>query len=127
MLDRKQHSTVHQKRISTATAATRSTTTALHALPDDPDISRRSFWRHSSCSAGLPIILMGLGSSMPSVAAAASIDAALLQDLKLSKTKLEPIPDLLEQKEWDKVRSILKLPPVNKLWNLGDGSDYVIC
>jgi len=53
---------------------------------------------------------------------ALAIDASMLDELKSSMAKLEPIPDLLEQKEWDKVRSILKLPPVNKLWNLGDVS-----
>ena len=46
----------------------------------------------------------------------------LLNDLTLSKEKLATIPALLEEKEWDKVRSILKVPPVNKLWNLGDVS-----
>ena len=47
------------------------------------------------------------------------VDEAL-QEMRLSNEKLAAIPDLLEEKEWDKVRSILKLPPVNKLWNLGD-------
>lgn len=50
----------------------------------------------------------------------------LVDELQESKSKLEPIPGLLEAKEWDKVRSILKLPPVNKLWNLGDVSDSVM-
>ncbi|EEC47788.1 predicted protein [Phaeodactylum tricornutum CCAP 1055/1] len=49
-----------------------------------------------------------------------AVDASLIDDLTSSIDKLRPIPDLLEEKEWDKVRSILKLPPVNKLWNLGD-------
>ena len=46
----------------------------------------------------------------------------LIDELKDSKTKIEVIPELLEQKEWDKVRNILKTPPVNKLWNLGEVS-----
>lgn len=49
-----------------------------------------------------------------------AVDVSFLEDLKASKAKLEPIPDLLELQEWDKVRSILKVPPVNRLWNLGD-------
>jgi hypothetical protein len=57
-------------------------------------------------------------------AQAASSTAALLDDLKISKEKLQAIPSLLEEKEWNKVRSILKLPPVNKLWNLGDVSRH---
>lgn len=44
----------------------------------------------------------------------------LIDELKESKTKMEGIPSLLEQQEWDKVRTILKTPPVNKLWNLGE-------
>ena len=54
-----------------------------------------------------------------------SADAAvspLIDELKDSKSKIEVIPELLEQKEWDKVRNILKTPPVNKLWNLGEVS-----
>jgi hypothetical protein len=131
VLDMKQHPlTTYQKRTSIATA----TRTTKPQVQDDHDhISRRMFWRQSSggAAARLAIIMMGLGSpgtsASPAMAAAASsLDDDALQDLKLSKTKLEPIPDLLEQKEWDKVRSILKLPPVNKLWNLGDVSSSVL-
>lgn len=46
----------------------------------------------------------------------------LLEDLRISKEKLQAIPALLEDKEWDRVRTVLKLPPVNKLWNAGDVS-----
>jgi hypothetical protein len=49
-------------------------------------------------------------------------DSSLLDDLKTSRAKLEPIPKMLENKEWEAVRNILKTPPVNKLWNLGDVS-----
>lgn len=55
-----------------------------------------------------------------------AVDASLIDDLTSSIDKLRPIPDLLEEKEWDKVRSILKLPPVNKLWNLGDSQNIVL-
>jgi hypothetical protein len=47
-----------------------------------------------------------------------------IAELKESRDKLKEIPDLLEAKEWDKVRSILKVPPVNKLWNLGDVRNF---
>jgi hypothetical protein len=61
---------------------------------------------------------------IPSRAEAANSEKVreALDEMRLSKEKLQAIPDLLEEKEWDKVRSILKLPPVNKLWNLGDVS-----
>lgn len=49
-----------------------------------------------------------------------------MDDSKLSKGKLSPIPELLEVQEWDKVRSILKPPPVNKLWKLGDSLNLIL-
>jgi len=58
--------------------------------------------------------------------AAAASTSSLVEELKECKAKLEPIPALLQEKEWDKVRSILKLPPVNKLWNLGDSQNTVL-
>jgi hypothetical protein len=59
-----------------------------------------------------------------SVAAISSED--YVQELKITKSKLQDIPDLLQQQEWDKVRTILKTPPVNYLWNLGDSSNTIL-
>jgi hypothetical protein len=56
-----------------------------------------------------------------------AVDSSLLDDLKASKAKLEPIPGLLANEEWEAVRQILKTPPVNKLWNLGDVSSCDWC
>lgn len=57
----------------------------------------------------------------------AATDLSTLKDeLSLSKSKLQEIPDLLQAQEWDKVRNILKTPPVNKLWNLGDSQNTVL-
>ena len=53
-----------------------------------------------------------------------AVDSSLLEDLRASKAKMEPIPDLLEKQDWEAVRQILKTPPVNKLWNLGDVSSF---
>ena len=50
----------------------------------------------------------------------------LLSELQQCQSKLRDIPSLLEQNEWDKVRTILKTPPVNKLWNLGDGQNTLL-
>jgi len=77
-----------------------------------PEISRRSLITQTA--SGL------VAAASCNVPAAFALDASILDDLKASKIKLEPIPELLEQKEWDKVRTILKVPPVNKFWNLGD-------
>ena len=49
-----------------------------------------------------------------------------MDDSKRSKGKLSSIPDLLEVQEWDKVRSILKPSPVNKLWKLGDSLNLIL-
>jgi hypothetical protein len=48
---------------------------------------------------------------------------ALISDLETSLEKLKPIPSLLEKNDWDTVRTILKTPPVNQLWNLGDSKN----
>jgi hypothetical protein len=56
-------------------------------------------------------------------AQAISSTDALISDLETSLEKLKPIPSLLEKNEWDAVRTILKTPPVNQLWNLGDAKN----
>ena len=61
----------------------------------------------------------------PQGASAAASDE-YLTELKLSLTKLQPIPKLLEEQKWDEARTILKTPPVNKLWNLGDSQNTVL-
>jgi hypothetical protein len=63
--------------------------------------------------------------SFPSASSAASVED-YIQELKATKAKIQEIPDLLQQQEWDKVRTILKTPPVNYLWNLGDSSNTVL-
>eukprot|EP00640_Fibrocapsa_japonica_P006502 CAMPEP_0113936774 /NCGR_PEP_ID=MMETSP1339-20121228/3576_1 /TAXON_ID=94617 /ORGANISM="Fibrocapsa japonica" /LENGTH=183 /DNA_ID=CAMNT_0000939325 /DNA_START=49 /DNA_END=600 /DNA_ORIENTATION=- /assembly_acc=CAM_ASM_000762 len=50
----------------------------------------------------------------------------LVSDLIASKSKMELIPSLLQQQEWDKVRTILKTPPVNQLWNLGESKNPLV-
>lgn len=62
----------------------------------------------------------------PQQASAAAPSDEYLTELKLSLTKLQPIPKLLEEQKWDEARTILKTPPVNKLWNLGDSQNTVL-
>ena len=62
----------------------------------------------------------------PQIANAASSTDVLLDELVSSQSKLQEIPNLLQDQEWDKVRTILKTPPVNKLWNLGDSQNTVL-
>ena len=61
----------------------------------------------------------------PSVLAAEST-SDLVAEIQDIKSKIEPIPSLLEAQEWDKVRTILKTPPVNKVWNLGDSQNTIL-
>jgi hypothetical protein len=82
-----------------------------------PGVSTRRLFVQSAA------ITTAIAIASPAQAASTS---ALLEDLRVSKEKMQAIPSLLEEKEWDKVRSILKLPPVNKLWNLGDVSTPTI-
>jgi hypothetical protein len=48
---------------------------------------------------------------------------SLIDELFESREKLKQVPDLLKANEWDSVRTILKTPPVNNLWNMGDGKN----
>ncbi len=61
----------------------------------------------------------------PLQANAATSTTELVDDLETSLSKMVVIPELLDQGEWDKVRTILKTPPVNKLWNLGEVSIFL--
>jgi hypothetical protein len=78
-----------------------------------PETSRRRFLVTAASA------LSSVVAPRPAKAATSNVEEAL-EEMRASKEKLQAIPGLLEEKEWDKVRTILKLPPVNKLWNLGD-------
>jgi hypothetical protein len=59
-------------------------------------------------------------------AAATATTKDLINDLVSSQEKMKPIPELLQQGEWDKVRTILKTPPVIQLWNLGESQNTLV-
>eukprot|EP00563_Minutocellus_polymorphus_P001035 CAMPEP_0181038910 /NCGR_PEP_ID=MMETSP1070-20121207/10181_1 /TAXON_ID=265543 /ORGANISM="Minutocellus polymorphus, Strain NH13" /LENGTH=225 /DNA_ID=CAMNT_0023116713 /DNA_START=61 /DNA_END=738 /DNA_ORIENTATION=- len=88
--------------------------------------SRRNFISTvgSSIAAAASVVLMT--PARPASAAAASTKDALVADLNESYAKLSTVPDLLQQSEWDKVRTILKSPPLNQLWNLGDSKNTLV-
>mmetsp|Transcript_14355 Transcript_14355/g.21080 ORF Transcript_14355/g.21080 Transcript_14355/m.21080 type:complete len:183 (-) Transcript_14355:1103-1651(-) len=69
-----------------------------------------------------PAALIAINPSM----ASAAVKDDLLNDLNLSKEKMAPVKQLLEAGEWDKVRTILKTPPVNQLWNLGESKNTLV-
>jgi hypothetical protein len=87
--------------------------------PEQPMVSSRRGFFHSSAAFTLnPLVLVV--ATVPANSYASDASSSLINELVESKAKLKPIPGLLEQQEWEQVRQILKKPPVNKLWNLGD-------
>ena len=86
--------------------------------------SRRDLFRVATTSGVTTSILLA-GLPQQAVAAADTI-STLRGELSDSRSKLTAIPDFLQAQEWDKVRNILKTPPVNKLWNLGDSQNTVM-
>lgn len=46
-------------------------------------------------------------------------DDVLISEIQKDRSLLDPLPGLLKKEAWDQVRSVLKLPPVGNLWNLG--------
>ncbi len=82
--------------------------------------SRRTLLLSTSVAAAGAVFLP----SRPSFAAAAAMSReSLIADLDVSLERLLTIPPLLESAQWDKVRTVLKTPPVNQLWNLGDAQN----
>lgn len=83
--------------------------------------SRRNFLSAIGSSIAAATVL-----TQTQPAYAASTKDALIADLNESYAKLVTIPDLLQQQEWDKVRTILKTPPIVQLWNLGDSKNTLV-
>lgn len=106
--------------LSVSPTATTRTKTQLHASLD-----RRQFLTTKAAAAVVvPAVLVW---TIPQAAsAAASTDRqSLIRDLEVTRSRLDPIPQLIQNQEWDQVRTILKTPPVNFLWNMGDSKNPV--
>jgi len=103
--------------------AKNSDTTMSQEPPSSSSLSdRRQFFEN----AGLVAVASTLCSVPEPVYAASSAADPLIADLKASRAKMEPIPRLLSNGEWDAVRTILKTTPVNQLWNLGDSQNTLL-
>ena len=104
-------------------------TTAIIAFQADAfsttDPSRRTFLSDVKSAASLVVPALITSTVNPSISNAVGVKD-LVSDLETSKEKMLAIPELLEANEWDKVRSILKTPPVNSLWNLGDSKNTLV-
>jgi hypothetical protein len=81
--------------------------------------SRRAFMATSVVS------FVGFAAAGSAVAADESV-SSLIDELVESKKKLSQVPDLIKAEEWEAVRAILKNPPVNTLWNMGDGKNPML-
>ncbi len=111
-------------RSSSVDATTKKTTpTILYSSSESssPSSSRRSFLSKLIATSSSATLLI----TSPTTAHAASKEE-LLTDLTTSLTKISAIPPLLESAEWDKVRTVLKTPPVNQLWNLGESQNTLV-
>jgi hypothetical protein len=88
--------------------------------PNSNGLSRRNLLEQTTVAS------MTVWTSHIKNAVAASPTDGLVEELQTSQTKLKEIPTFLQNQEWDKVRTILKTPPVNKLWNLGDSQNIIM-
>lgn len=87
---------------------------------DRPPSSRRALLLSASAAAAAGVVLLP---ARPSFAATTTARESLIADLDTSLERISTIPPLLESAQWDKVRTVLKTPPVNQLWNLGDAQN----
>mmetsp|Transcript_5303 Transcript_5303/g.17653 ORF Transcript_5303/g.17653 Transcript_5303/m.17653 type:complete len:176 (-) Transcript_5303:252-779(-) len=88
------------------------------ATPQPPASSRRAVLVSGMATAAL-------GVQHPLAARAAVDEQALLAEIKAVRSALDPLPALLDEEKWDAVRSVLKVPPVGNLWNLGESKNSI--
>lgn len=121
--------------LSTASAfapmATRQTSSfanneSMQLQAQQQDVAMESTRRNFISAVGASIAAASVLTTQSQSAFAASSKDALIADLNESYAKLSTVPDLLKQSEWDKVRNILKSPPLNLLWNLGDSKNTLV-
>mmetsp|Transcript_9578 Transcript_9578/g.20105 ORF Transcript_9578/g.20105 Transcript_9578/m.20105 type:complete len:190 (-) Transcript_9578:1695-2264(-) len=93
------------------------------------DPSSRREWLGKASAGGIASVLASVATTTATVGfpqMASASTSEYLTELETSFSKLQPIPKMLEEQKWDEVRTILKTPPVNKLWNLGDSQNTVL-
>lgn len=121
--------------LSTASAfaptATRQTSSfanneSMQLQAQQQEVAMESTRRNFISAVGASVAAASVLTTQSQSASAASTKDALIADLNESYAKLSTVPDLLQQSEWDKVRNILKSPPLNLLWNLGDSKNTLV-
>ena len=99
-------------------SSTKITSTTTTSLYETPTSDRRSFF---STLVGTSLAI----TSSPLPAFASEKDT-LITNLSDSLTAIKTIPSLVDAAEWDKIRTVLKTPPVNELWNLGESKNTLV-
>ena len=94
--------------LSTARITSMSTITSLYEAPISSD--RRSFVS--------TLVATSIAITSTPLPVFASEKDTLITNLSDSLTAIKIIPSLVDAAEWDKIRTVLKTPPVNELWNL---------
>jgi len=108
-----------------ATSSSSSFLFSVEALSPVDSQSKRSINQHSSRrdwfnQASVTGAAVVASSIFPRDVFASGVETEYLSELESSLSKLQSIPNLLSDQKWDEVRTVLKTPPVNKLWNLGE-------
>ena len=94
---------------------------AMHPCTGSSEMDRREF---VTAAAVLISAAPTLAPEKSAAAAASASEAkAWIAELESARRKLDGVPGLLQAGEWDQVRTILKTPPVNFLWNMGDSKN----
>lgn len=115
-------------------AASRSSvavSTSLHSSNNSSDSEEQQHHQLSSSRRSVLSKIIAASSTtlflpLQSAHAASPTTTPYITDLQTSLTKISEIPPLLQNAEWDRVRTILKTPPVNSLWNLGESSNTIV-
>jgi len=98
------------------TRITSTSTTSLYEIPISSD--RRSFVS--------TLVATSIAITSTPLPAFASEKDTLITNLSDSLTAIKAIPSLVDAAEWDKIRTVLKSPPVNELWNLGESKNTLV-
>lgn len=97
--------------------------TSAFNIPRSPTVTNECNKLSNTIASRRAVVLSPFVLAAPLPAFAAPDEASILAELKSVREALQPLPALLEEEQWDKVRSVLKTPPVGLLWNLGESKN----
>mmetsp|Transcript_15907 Transcript_15907/g.17648 ORF Transcript_15907/g.17648 Transcript_15907/m.17648 type:complete len:203 (+) Transcript_15907:98-706(+) len=105
-----------QTTLSTINDQTSFSQLSMGSSPKETSIDRRNFITIGTVG------VLSLANTPAYAKEKESLDS-MINELKEIKSKLEPVPGLLAEENWEGARGILKTPPVNYLWNVGVNTD----